>query len=85
MPRLKQSPEQAGNTVLMAEISRGMQIKNKPDRAARVYAGISDTAWYRRRDDPGSFKLSELRHLFDALKTDNETILHIFGRRGGTK
>lgn len=47
--------------------------------------GISDTAWYRRRDDPGSFKLSELRHLFDALKTDNETILHIFGRRGGTK
>lgn len=27
MPRLKQSPEQAGNTVLMAEISRGMQIK----------------------------------------------------------
>ena len=79
MPRLKQSPEQAGNTALLAEISRGMQIKNK------VYAGISDTAWYRRRDDPGSFKLSELRHLFDALKTDNETILHIFGRRGGTK
>lgn len=84
MPRLKQSPEQAGNTALMAEIRRGMQIKNKPDHAVRVYMGISDTAWYRRRNDPGSFKLSELRHLFDALKTDNETILQIFGR-GGTK
>ena len=84
MPKLKQSPEQAGNTALMAEISRGMQIKNKPDHAARVYMGISDTAWYRRRNDPGNFKLSELRHLFDALKTDNETIVQIFGR-GGTK
>ena len=84
MPKLKQSHEQVENTILMAEISRGMQIKNKPDHASRVYMGISDTAWYRRRDDPGNFKLSELRHLFDALKTDNETILRIFGR-GGTK
>lgn len=40
MPRLKQSPEQAGNTALMAEISRGMQIKNKPDHASSLYGNF---------------------------------------------
>lgn len=84
MPKLKQSHEQVENTILMAEISRGMRMKNKPDRMAGVYGGFSGNAWYKRKEDPGSFKLSELRHLFDALKTDNETILQIFGR-GGTK
>lgn len=82
MPKvnLGKSPQDTMNRILLTEISRGMTFKDKPSNEVGQYAGFSRSGWYCRKHDPGSFRLDELRRIFDSLKTSNETILAIFGR-----
>lgn len=83
MPKvnLGKSPQDTMNRILLAEIGRGMTLKGKSNNEVWKYVGFSRSSWYHRKHDPGDFKLDELRRIFDSLKTSNETILAIFGRK----
>lgn len=73
------------NNQLIAEIYRGMIVKGKEARDVRTYAGFSLSSWYAREESPETFKLGELRNIFDALGTSDEVILAIFGRNGKSR
>ncbi len=66
---------------LIAEIARGMSEQGKKSHEAKTYLGLSKSAWYARVKDPESFRLSDLRHIFDLCHTSDDMILMVFGRR----
>lgn len=82
MPRtsLCQDKNKHSNDVLMAEISRGMAMRGRKRIEYAGIAGIAEATAYTRNRNPGEFRLTELRRLFEKLGTSNDVILAVFGR-----
>lgn len=82
MPKLRKSMEDWANDCLRAAIKAGLIIEHGADdyKELATILRLGRNTIYRRVQDPGSFRLDELRKLANTLRFSDEQILAIFGR-----
>ena len=72
--------ESANRSMLMAFAVKKVEHKLK-DLDLMAYAGLPEPSWYRKKKDPGTFRLSEIRALDSKVHfSDEELIAMIRGR-----
>lgn len=82
MPKVYITREQEMNEALLRNLRGRLARKNKlrSEDAGQLIHSCAKT-WRSRMKDPGDFRLTELRRLFDGVGVSNEEILEIFGRK----
>ena len=66
---------------IMAEIYRGIVLKGMTMDEILDIMDLSRGTFYNRKNNPLAFRMGELVKMFEALDTEDETILKIFGRK----
>ena len=68
MPKIRPLTEaDRKNQALLAEIALGMSFARKSNQDVAAALGITAQSWCRKKRDPGTFTLSELRKIQSML------------------